>query len=168
MGPLDRMLQSLASRQAAQQKGGSTENEITSTATSPVKAPPTPRARKTSSIATPIAKKRQTHHVSTLSDRVRVTKWMINENDGEPKHLMSSTIRQFPECFSASQNANFMKAKRWWTERTKVLNISIGGQRSGRLVETGKKRGGGTIVHHVKSMSGRGRKTAQWFIGFHA
>ena len=84
------------------------------------------------------------------------------EHEEDNKHLITRTISEFPEHFAASKEANCMKAKRWWDNRDNILSVEDGTRRTGKKVRTGKRSGGGKVVHHVKSLQGRGRRREEW------
>ena len=59
------------------------------------------------------ARKRKLQQVSTQQTRVRVTAWMVTDEQINGKlGLFARTARQFPSDFRASQNANSNKAKK--------------------------------------------------------
>lgn len=83
------------------------------------------------------------------------------------KHLSKRTIEEFPQCFSGSSSAKYMKAKRWWEKRKEILKTGDGKQRLGMRVKTGPKKNGGAAVLHMKVLSGRGRKSSVWVVELH-
>ena len=104
--------------------------------------------------------RRKRVQVSTLSDRFRATKWMVDhaEQHGE-KHIATKCVKQFPALFSGNQNANIMKAMRWWRDRGKIIGLKVTGKRSGAFSMSTVRR---NKRIRLKAMSGRGRKRAPW------
>lgn len=97
---------------------------------------------------------------------MKVIKWMIQHHETAPKHLIKRTITEFPNLFVGSKEANCMKAKRWWEGRMKIMQFEDSNHRLGIKVKTDKKNGK-YIIHHIKSLRGRGRKRSQWVLDFY-
>ena len=71
------------------------------------------------------ARKRKLQQVSTQQTRVRVTAWMVTDEQINGKlGLFARTARQFPSDFRASQNANSNKAKNWWGQRMRLADLA--------------------------------------------
>jgi hypothetical protein len=59
-------------------------------------------------------RKRKLQQVSTQQTRIKIVKWMINDEaeHGKPRPF-ARVIKEFPSDFRGSSNANFMKASRY-------------------------------------------------------
>jgi hypothetical protein len=59
-------------------------------------------------------RKRKLQQVSTLQARIKVVKWMVEDEINNGKSgLFARVIKQFPGDFRGSSNANYMKASRY-------------------------------------------------------
>ncbi|KAL0209011.1 hypothetical protein P9112_011598 [Eukaryota sp. TZLM1-RC] len=103
--------------------------------------------------------KRRIQQVSTKQTRKVVLEWMerwVQEQNTE-KGLKAATVKQFPEHFRSSSNANIQKASGWWKNRHQFY----------RRLEKDKlslERVQNSTVKKIllKARSGRGRKRAEW------
>jgi hypothetical protein len=105
-------------------------------------------------------RKRKLQQVTTQQIRIKVVKWMIEDEQAKGKKgLFARTVRQFLGAFCASVNASCTKASRWWSDRENMAlqdrenRISVNHQQHGIL----KK-----ILS--KAAPGRGRKQKVWVI----
>ena len=59
-------------------------------------------------------RKRKLQQVSTIQARIKVVKWMVEDEreNGKPR-LFTRVHKEFPGDFRGTQNANFMKAARY-------------------------------------------------------
>lgn len=90
-GPLHRVLNTLAeSKSDAAEKSSLIDTTFPSSTNEQQQQTPT--------VPPSIKKIRQKHHVSKLSDRLRIVKWMVNQNQIDFKKLATKTIKQFPEA----------------------------------------------------------------------
>lgn len=111
---------------------------------------------------------RALQHVLTKASRLRIARWMIQEQsmDGG-KHIPSRAVRKFPECFRGSSNAAISRAVRYFRDRHKIVMESekATGRNNGTYAtSTGRL---GVRVRLTKAMKGRGRKRAKWVIDAH-
>ena len=106
---------------------------------------------------------RSLQQVSTIPDRVKVVKWMLEEvKSNDEEFICSKTVRQFPAMFRGKSNANLTKASRWWKQREKIMESykSVKGTVTSR-------QNGGRSVSLKKSSGGRGPKRALWVCEIH-
>lgn len=160
-GPIERALQkSQQTRQRRIELEETRMNEAVAEEVTVVQPPDTPLADQLPNDEQPAKKKRRKVHVSTLGDRYKATHWMIEHvQENGAKHIASKCVKQFPQCFSGSSNANLMKAQRWWKERDTIMGKKIAGKRTGSFSFSTTRR---TKRCNMKAMSGRGRKRAEW------
>lgn len=99
MGPLDRMLQTL-NKQREQRSRDGTDEPLNLTAPASARAPNDANNTRTAQRAVQtIVKKRRKVYVTTVSNCLRVVKWMVRENERSPKHLITHAICAHPQCF---------------------------------------------------------------------
>ncbi|KAN0072522.1 hypothetical protein V8E54_009451 [Elaphomyces granulatus] len=71
------------------------------------------------------SRKRKLQQVSTQQVRIKIVKWIINDETEHGKlGLFARAIKEFPGDFRGGANANFMKASRWWTDRESIVQIA--------------------------------------------
>jgi hypothetical protein len=59
-------------------------------------------------------RKRKLQQVSTIQARIKVVKWMVeDEKENGKRRLFTRVLKEFPGDFRGTQNANFMKAARY-------------------------------------------------------
>ncbi|SPQ96949.1 unnamed protein product (mitochondrion) [Plasmodiophora brassicae] len=106
------------------------------------------------------ARKRKLQHVCTQQSRIRVVKWMIDdEASNGKKGLFARTIRMFPNEFRSSTNANSMKASRWWGDRQEILQVD---DDRNNMVSVNHVHPGKQKKMLTKAAPGRGPKRATW------
>lgn len=114
----------------------------------------------TLSESAPCSSTRQVHHVSTLAVRRSVLTWMVsNEVSEGEKGVVARALKQFPEAFPGSYQSNYMKALRWWRNRSEYLQLREGRARPGNLSSYAQQ---GVRRVNFKAVKGRGRKRAEW------
>lgn len=112
--------------------------------------------------------KHKVHHVLTIATRASIVKWMMTEaaTNGE-RHIAAKSIRQFPQFFRSSLNANITRASRLWKARLQYVNdngdFTLRGTTSTvtRITKAGPKR------VQLKARAGRGSKRAKWVDALH-
>lgn len=111
------------------------------------------------SVSLAIRKKRRVH-VVTNSERYAATAWMIADAEEHGvRHIISRTVRQFPNLFKGNDKANLAKASLWWRKRGTTMALKVAGTRRGNFV--GSTRGGLKRAS-FKTAKGRGRKRSAW------
>jgi hypothetical protein len=81
----------------------------------------------------------------------------VADADGE-KNVVSRTVKQFPSVFSTSENANQMKASRWWKYRNEILCADKAHTRASLSAVHSSIRK--TVL--LNAMTGRGRPQSPW------
>lgn len=106
--------------------------------------------------------RRALQHVIPDLHRFHIVKWMINDAsvNGE-KNLKSRAVKEFPDHFRGSYNANIMRASRYWNLRQQILSRHETNTRENDLVITSASSSG-IKKTLVKARAGRGRKRARW------
>jgi hypothetical protein len=107
---------------------------------------------------------RATQRVSTLSERSRVRRWMVDEEKkAGTKGLLAKTVRRFHSIFRAhddrTRKAAMMRVSRWWKSK-----LDDGPKNK---ILTRRNRDGRKQVH-AKALWGRGRKRADWVIALYS
>lgn len=117
----------------------------------------------------PIRGAHRLHHVLPIATRAAIVSWMrslVDENGD--KNLASKTVRQFPNFFKGSPNANLMRAKRLWADRDKYPRRAPGEPSPGPSTSLTRVSKVGLQRCRLKARSGRGRKRALWVEALHA
>lgn len=94
--------------------------------------------------------------------RFRIVKWMVADLEANgQKNLMARAIRQFPQHFRSSYNANIIRAMRYWKARDAILSRHANGNRSNNISFSLSSHNG-IKKSLTKARPGRGRKRTQW------
>ncbi|TDH71270.1 hypothetical protein CCR75_008992 [Bremia lactucae] len=102
--------------------------------------------------------KRLLQKVSTISKRVKVVGWTVNDaNENGEIGVVFRTINQFPSEFRGKYNAKHAKCARWWKSRAEV-----GDQDKFNTKSISTVTGYGRRQTNIKAVFGRGRRRAQW------
>ena len=116
----------------------------------------------------PPSSKHRLHNVLPIAKRAAIVYWMKkNVTDNGNKHIASRTVREFPQHFRGTVNANLTRAKRLWSARDDYSNQDGGMTTQGmttsitRVTRTGPKRS------CLKARVGRGRKRQAWVGALH-
>jgi hypothetical protein len=103
-------------------------------------------------------RKRKLQQVTTQQIRIKVVKWMIEDEQATGKKgLFARTVRQFPGAFRGTVNTSCIKASRWWSDRE---NMALQ-DRENRISVNHQQHG---IQKKIlsKAAAGRGRKQEAW------
>ncbi len=101
--------------------------------------------------------KRNLQHVTTLESRVKVLKWMKEEEKVGAKKIPSRAVALFPEHFrSMTANANLQKANRLLKSLPQLPELIEAPKTFSIVVQGGRREG------QVKALDGRGRKLEGW------
>lgn len=115
----------------------------------------------------PEAASRRSHIHITLADKLKMTRWMVEEvaRSGTEKHIQSRMIANFPQFFKGNKVANFMRARRLWDNREGVLSSAPkSGERHENQLSIGSVTRIGKRRVRTKARKGRGRKCAPWVV----
>lgn len=110
---------------------------------------------------------RRVQSVSTLSQRKRVTLWMIQEvsETGTSHRIASRAISKFKSIFNqTSSNANRAKARDWWLKRDQLLSYLSHENEGKTTVSTRLNIGNAVQRLSIKARKGRGRKRKPWVL----
>lgn len=104
---------------------------------------------------------RQRQFVATLNDKQKVVLYLQSEYESagnDESKLLPKAFTKFPHIFkSRKYNNNYMKVRRWWDNREKLLSVTKRKQFT-RWVACKRKIG------FVKTLNGRGRKLQPWVV----
>jgi hypothetical protein len=104
-------------------------------------------------------RKRKLQHVTTQHIRIKVVKWMIEDEQATGKKgLFPRTVQQFPGAFRGTVNANCTKASRWWKDRE---NMAL--QDRENRISVNHDKHGIQMTILSKAAPGRGRKQEALF-----
>lgn len=108
------------------------------------------------------------HHVLPIATRRLIVTWMRARvaRDGD-KHLVSATVKQFPEFFKGSASANHMRARRLWRDRATFPDLSESGIHGVESSSLTRVTNIGLQRTRLKARPGRGRKREAWVNAIH-
>ena len=110
-------------------------------------------------------RRRNVHHVSTLSARKAVVQWMIMDSEIHPlgeRGLISRTLQTWPEHFPGAPKAIRMKAICWWHDQDNILGRANNANPTPLLIT--RATVGRWNKTRLKARAGRGRKRASWVV----
>lgn len=109
------------------------------------------------------------HHVWTIGQRAMVVKWMKQQEVANgSKHISVRTVRNFPELFRSSHNANITRASRLWKQRSEYPDEGDRSNLRGETSVVSRQTKIGLKRVNLKAREGRGRKRASWVKALHA
>ena len=87
------------------------------------------------------SRKRKLQQVSTKQAQVRIIKWIIeDEKVNGMKGLFARAICAYSGYFVGSQQANSMKARRWWKQGKTILSVDKNNKLSDNHRQGGKPK----------------------------
>lgn len=106
--------------------------------------------------------------VLPIATRARIVAWMKRtaDEEGESK-IASKTVREFPQYFRGTPNANITRAVRLWKQRGDYTSVNGDVEFRGSTTAVTRNTMDGFKRVYLKARKGRGRKRQAWVEALH-